>query len=51
MCVSAVVYSSEGFDNMEVDEQDREQVDSERESGCAREKKKTTRTDNERSNM
>ena len=32
-----------GSDDMEVDEQDREQVDSERESGGAREKRKKTK--------
>ena len=36
VCVCAVVLFLGGFDHMEVDEQDREQVDSERESRGAR---------------
>ena len=36
---------------MEVDEQDREQVDSERESRSARERKKTKQGNNKRSSM
>ena len=53
LCVSAVVLILGGSDDMEVDEQDREQADSERESRGAREREEEdkTRTDNERSNM
>ena len=40
LCVSAVVLFLGGFDHMEVDEQDREQVDSERESRGARERER-----------
>ena len=41
LCVSAVVIFLDGSDHMEVDEQDREQVDSERESAGARSKETT----------
>ena len=53
LCVSAVVLILAGSDDMEVDEQDREQVDSVREKAEAREgeEEDKTRTDNERSNM
>ena len=48
LCVSAVGLVLCGFDHMEVDEQDREQVDSERRE---RERKKTKQGNNQRSNM
>ena len=53
LCVSAVVLILGGSDVMDVDEQDREQVDSEREMVEAREREKEdkTRTSNTRSNM
>ena len=52
LCVSAVVLFLGGFDHMEVDEQDREQVDSERANTSARgERKKTKRGNNKCSNM
>ena len=43
LCVSAVVLFLGGFDHLEVDEQDREQVDSERESRGAREREEEDR--------
>ena len=43
LCVSAVVLFLGDFDHMEVDEQDREQVDSERESRGEREKEDKAR--------
>ena len=43
-CVSAVVLFLGGFDHMEDDDQDREQVDSERESRGAREKRTNAQT-------
>ena len=52
LCVSALVLNLGGSDVMEVDEQDREQVDSEGESRGEREREEDkTRTDNARSNM
>ena len=53
LCVSAVVLILGGSDVMEVDEQDREQVDSERKKAEARERDKEdkTRTSNARSHM
>ena len=53
LCVSAVVLILGGSDVMEVDEQDREQVDSEREKVETREREEEdkTRTSNARSNM
>ena len=53
LCASAVVLFLGGFDHMEDDEQDREQVDSEREKVEAREgeEEDNTKTSNERSNM
>ena len=53
LSVTAVALFLGGFDHMEVDEQDREQVDSEREKVEARERqrKKTKQGNNKRSNM
>ena len=53
MCVSAAVFTLGGDDIVEVDVQDREQVDSEREKVEVRDKEKgnKARTSNARSNM
>ena len=47
LCVSGVVLFLGGFDHMEVDEQDREQVGSERESRGARERERGRRQNKE----
>ena len=51
LCVSAVVLILGGSGDMEVDEQDREQVDSERESAREVEEEDKTRTNSARSKM
>ena len=51
LCEGAVVILLGGSDHMEVDEQDREQVDSEREKVERQREEDKTRTNNARSNM
>ena len=50
-CVSAMVLILGGSDDMGVDEQDREQIDNERERVEERDQEDNTKTSNARSNM